>query len=408
MKPLVILASLLASSFAVHLSHDLSLHSENLVRMFSDYLLRDDQLQRQSRDVEFNGINEEFKLIRRASSPSYKVQNFAIWYEPASGMRLCETNNTIVFKQCIDTSSNCKYLNSTLQICQKPEAAKNLGCLKTCQLCNHVDKCETGEHNCNRLAECKANGDNFQCTCKKGYEGDGVKSCTDINECTTNTHNCEADQTCKNTEGGFRCSSLAQESEPVKTCTSGYTAQNGKCEDVDECKDPKLNNCHKDALCSNTDGSFKCQCKTGFIGTGTVCIDNDECKGKNDCSSYATCTNTAGSYTCRCRVGFRGNGKSCQDVDECSKGERNNCNKLASCKNSIGSYKCTCPKGYYGDGSYCNDINECSRRSTNKCHRRAKCTNTPGSYKCACQNGYTGDGVTKCNRKQKVKWSWWG
>lgn len=152
-------------------------------------------------------VNRQSRVMRKALSLSYKVQNFAIWYEPGSGMRFCETNQTVIFKQCLDTSSNCKYLDSTLQICKKPDAAKNLGCLQTCQLCNGkgtiiyehsvnigiqsifprltvliyiwtTDKCATGDHSCLPLADCNPEGNTFRCTCKKGYQGDGVISCT--------------------------------------------------------------------------------------------------------------------------------------------------------------------------------------------------------------------------------------
>ncbi|XP_022286326.2 uncharacterized protein LOC111099195 [Crassostrea virginica] len=442
-KYMVVLTALVISSATAQLS----LHSENLVRMFSDYLLSDEQnfqLQRETRGVELDGYSQ---LSKRNTPVSYKVQNFALWYEPASGMRFCETNQSVVFQQCIDTSVNCPYLKTALRICEKPDAAKNLGCLKTCNLCH--DKCATGENNCHSLADCHTAEDSFTCLCRKGYEGDGVTSCSDIDECSTNKHNCLQNQICKNTIGGYNCLSKAVKTQQTK-CLSGYTLKNGKCEDINECTSG-LAACDKNAFCTNTQGSYVCRCKVGYVGSGSFCrevnecldktdtcdkttsvcldtvgsyscrckigytevmgkcVDIDECRnGTHKCSPHATCINNPGSYRCTCRAGFRGDGFKCQDVDECSSGERNFCDKGASCTNTFGSYTCTCPKGYYGSGLYCHDINECARRSTNRCHSRAKCTNTPGSYTCACLDGYTGDGISKCNRKSETKWSWWG
>ena len=42
--------------------------------------------------------------------------------------------------------------------------------------------------------------------------------------------------------------------------------------DTDECNDSTLNNCHVDATCTNSDGTYTCRCKTGFNGDGTLCI----------------------------------------------------------------------------------------------------------------------------------------
>lgn len=56
-KHLIFLTSLLTSCVTAQFSQDLSLHSENLVRMFRDYLLSDEQhfqLLRDTREVQFN------------------------------------------------------------------------------------------------------------------------------------------------------------------------------------------------------------------------------------------------------------------------------------------------------------------------------------------------------------------
>ena len=42
--------------------------------------------------------------------------------------------------------------------------------------------------------------------------------------------------------------------------------------DVDECADPELDNCHADASCSNTVGSFICTCNSGYSGDGITCL----------------------------------------------------------------------------------------------------------------------------------------
>lgn len=40
--------------------------------------------------------------------------------------------------------------------------------------------------------------------------------------------------------------------------------------DIDECG-TNTDNCHVDANCTNTKGSFYCTCKTGYSGNGIVC-----------------------------------------------------------------------------------------------------------------------------------------
>ena len=40
--------------------------------------------------------------------------------------------------------------------------------------------------------------------------------------------------------------------------------------DIDECSEGS-HTCDGNANCTNTDGSFKCQCKIGFSGDGHTC-----------------------------------------------------------------------------------------------------------------------------------------
>ena len=51
-------------------------------------------------------------------------------------------------------------------------------------------------------------------------------------------------------------------------------------------------------------------CQEGYevemISTGYICNDIDECaQGTHTCSDNAKCTNTLGSYTCECKSGKR-------------------------------------------------------------------------------------------------------
>ncbi|XP_070182791.1 CUB and sushi domain-containing protein 3-like [Littorina saxatilis] len=87
--------------------------------------------------------------------------------------------------------------------------------------------------------------------------------------------------------------------------------------------------------------TITCQGNQTFT-TLPVCQDLDECFLKNPCHVEAVCTNTDGSYTCTCRSGFQQNGALCDDVNECNS---NNGGCSDTCDNVAGSYTCSCPPG---------------------------------------------------------------
>lgn len=85
---------------------------------------------------------------------------------------------------------------------------------------------------------------------------------------------------------------------------------------VDECARKDLNTCHEDAVCIDTDDSYKCVCKHDFIdlddlrNPGQHCQKknfNDRCEiGKNDCGENAQCVQKPDNqFTCVCVSGFR-------------------------------------------------------------------------------------------------------
>ena len=41
--------------------------------------------------------------------------------------------------------------------------------------------------------------------------------------------------------------------------------------DVDECANRNSNECHENADCFNTDGSYTCCCRRGYHGNGFMC-----------------------------------------------------------------------------------------------------------------------------------------
>ncbi|CAB3987428.1 latent-transforming growth factor beta-binding 4-like isoform X1, partial [Paramuricea clavata] len=170
-----------------------------------------------------------------------------------------------------------------------------------------------------------------------------------------------------------------------------YVVEGGNASHVDECT-TKQHNCHKEAKCRNTVGSYVCECNMYHTGNGTFCTDIDECSfGSQVCKPHSICTNTEGAYDCECKAGFEGNGHvRCVNVDECEE-DAHDCDANAKCTDTVGSYICTCAEYYTGNGTYCEDINECLH-DINVCDTNAKCLNKIGSYECICDTGYTGNG----------------
>ncbi|XP_060946784.1 adhesion G protein-coupled receptor E2 [Limanda limanda] len=207
-------------------------------------------------------------------------------------------------------------------------------------------------------------------------------------------------------------------------CPKGFirVRTRGPCVDDDECAE-EPGPCGKDTVCTNTDGSFYCQCKEGFrtsTGAGTFsadthvqCIDIDECSEDKDiCGSYANCNNTNPPYSCSCRVGYisttgvekfiQGDNVTCIDIVECE--EQQYCGQHASCNNTDGSHLCVCDAGFRtksGKSNFsesqekCEDICVIDQTicGNGTCHRGE------GGHYCVCHPGFTnhGDKGSRCS-----------
>ena len=278
-----------------------------------------------------------------------------------------------------------------------------------------------GQHECDLNALCSNMPGDYNCTCADGYFGDGFE-CLDNDECgidaITNTtsgitddqwglNDCDRNAECSNLPGDYNC-----------TCISGFHGNGFTCEDEDECKELTEQEradlkCHNDAVCKNLVGGFNCTCVAGFFGDGFECLDSDECAeqpittaadiddptyGQNNCHEDAACTNVVGDYNCTCNDGYTGNGFQCSNFNECD----NDCDANAECTDLIGSYNCTCLDGWTGTGfdDDCVDLDECKGEgSGNDCDAvNGFCVNKDGKYRCRCNDGFFegNDNGTEC------------
>ncbi|KAI0230808.1 hypothetical protein LSAT2_018833 [Lamellibrachia satsuma] len=238
---------------------------------------------------------------------------------------------------------------------------------KTCEDENECLKNDTNtcEHSCHNL------DGGYNCSCNDGYTLNA-----DLRTC----------KPCPDGKWGPQCSRLCNCDTPTTNCTpnAGCTkcppgVTGGDCyEDLDEC----LNNpCGSNASCSNTIGTFHCDCHEGYVQQNlTSCVELDECES-DPCQNGATCTDQFNNYVCSCVQGY--SGRNCEiDVDEC---ESSPCQNHGTCVDRVNKYRCSCPTGF--TGSKCETALLCNSAP---CQNGAVCVQGPASYSCSCLDGFNG------------------
>lgn len=75
------------------------------------------------------------------------------------------------------------------------------------------------------------------------------------------------------------------------------------------------------------------------------------------CHNGGSCSDSVGTFFCECLAGFRGP-KCEEDINECAS---NPCKNGANCTDCVNSYTCTCPSGF--SGIHCeNNTPDCTER----------------------------------------------
>ncbi|KAK0403298.1 hypothetical protein QR680_016845 [Steinernema hermaphroditum] len=134
------------------------------------------------------------------------------------------------------------------------------------------------------------------CECSRGFTG--VFCEEQIDFCRNDP--CENGATCIKEIGAFRCA-----------CIPGFSGDTCGI-DIDECA---AKPCRNGGECIDRVNGFECRCNgTGF--RGPVCQEDiDECLQEPDSCQHGRCSNSPGSYHCECEDGFIG--RRCNVVNPC-------------------------------------------------------------------------------------------
>jgi Calcium-binding EGF domain len=138
---------------------------------------------------------------------------------------------------------------------------------------------------CHEDATCIVSSSNTAvCVCNDNLVGDGITNCSPAPKTVATKPPsrqppaCTVDSDCNKLENSVCVDGSCK-------CKAGFYQSNGKgqCINEDECAPGYPNDCHKNAVCTDTEGSYMCTCKDGYHDVnptdkpGFVCAQTNEC-----------------------------------------------------------------------------------------------------------------------------------
>ncbi|XP_010898946.2 protein disulfide isomerase Creld1 isoform X1 [Esox lucius] len=127
--------------------------------------------------------------------------------------------------------------------------------------------------------ECSGPQNDLCLVCQTGWTLHD-NECVDIDECGTELGPCPPNMYCFNTEGNYQCRGcdkacvgcMGTGPARCRKCATGYRLTGAKCLDVDECSEHVLACPGLDKICTNVEGSFRCDCAEGFTLKDNICV----------------------------------------------------------------------------------------------------------------------------------------
>ncbi|XP_047489262.1 multiple epidermal growth factor-like domains protein 8 [Penaeus chinensis] len=262
-------------------------------------------------------------------------------------------------------SSEC-HICESLQGCDA--CLESLGCgwcynvfNPTIGICTAGDFSKPNRENCNILVEpylqAAQENSSIVVDVQSSASNWSFASCPDIDECKLNLHNCHTNATCTNTHPGYNC-----------TCNRGFRG-NGR----DKCERSCFETCVH-GYCSGPP-NYECICHLGW--TGPDCATNCGCNNHSTCSSgVGVCDQcqdwTSGEFCHVCQPGSFGNATTigchkcnCNDHFDESRGRCNQTTGQCYCIDNTHGHNCQkCQPGFFGDprnGGKC--YHECNARN---------------------------------------------